>query len=69
MMELQHSQHVQNLEGSLLDLHASVHKLIKIIQDNAETLDKKNEILNKLPMLDFYNDELLRNIASLRRKA
>jgi hypothetical protein len=56
------------LEDSLLNLHASVGKLIKVIQDNATILDRKAEILDKLPLLDFYNDDLLRNIESLKKK-
>jgi hypothetical protein len=55
------------LEASLLDLHASVNRLIRIIQENADTLDRGPEILDKLPLLDFYNDDLLRNIDSIRR--
>jgi hypothetical protein len=49
-----------------MDLHLSVLKLIKVIQDNATTLDRGEEILNKLPLLDFYNDDLLRNINIMR---
>lgn len=56
-----------SLEASLLDLHASVAKLIQIIQANSATLDRSQEILDKLPLLDFYNDDLLRNIQSLRQ--
>jgi hypothetical protein len=56
------------LEDSLLDLHTSVSKLIRVIQDNAAIMDKKEEILNKLPLLDFYNDDLLRNINSLKSR-
>jgi hypothetical protein len=54
------------LEDSLLELHLSVLKLIKVIQDNSTTLGQGEEILNKLPMLDFYNDDLLRNINIMR---
>lgn len=57
------------LEESLMDLHHSVNKLIKVIQDNAATMDRGGEILDKLPMLDFYNDDLLRNIHSMRGRA
>ena len=49
-----------------MDLHLSVLKLIKVIQDNAKTLSQGEEILNKLPLLDFYNDDLLRNIEVMR---
>ena len=56
------------IQESLLDLHASVHRLIKVIQDNADTLSRGEEILDKLPLLDFYNDDLLRNIENLRGK-
>jgi hypothetical protein len=40
--------------------------LIKVIQENASTLERGNEVLNKLPLLDFYNDDLLRNIDNMR---
>jgi len=56
------------LEDSLMDLHHSVNKLIKVIQDNAGTLDRGAEVLDKLPILDFYNDDLLRNINNMRAK-
>lgn len=56
-----------NLEASLLDLHASVERLIQLLQEKVDTLDRGPEILDKLPLLDFYNDELLRNISSIRR--
>ena len=49
-----------------MGLHLSVNKLIKVIQDNAATLERGDEVLNKLPMLDFYNDDLLRNIEAMR---
>lgn len=56
------------LEDSLIDLHLSVSRLIKVIQDNAGTLDRGAEVLDKLPILDFYNDDLLRNINNMRDK-
>lgn len=56
-----------NLEASLLDLHASVDRLIQLLHENADTLDRGPEILDRLPLLDYYNDELLRNIGSIRR--
>lgn len=55
------------LEASLLDLHASVNRLIRVIHENAHTLERSQEILDKLPLLDFYNDDLRRNISSMRR--
>lgn len=55
------------LEASLIDLHASVNRLIRAIHANAGTLERSGEILDKLPMLDFYNDDLLRNIRTLKR--
>ena len=55
------------LEESLMGLHESVNKLIKVIQDNAANLDRGDEVLNKLPILDFYNDDLLRNIQAMRQ--
>lgn len=54
------------LEASLMDLHLSVSKLIKVIQENASSLDRGAEVLDKLPMLDFYNDDLLKNINNMR---
>jgi hypothetical protein len=65
---LEHTQSISGLEDSLLSLHASVSKLIKVIQDNAPIMDRKEEIMNKLPLLDFYNDDLLRNIHSLKNR-
>lgn len=62
-----HIESPAQLEDSLMDLHASVAKLIKAIQENAATMDRSQEILDKLPLLDFYNDDLLRNINALRR--
>ena len=56
------------LEDSLLDLHVCVHRLIKVIQNDANRLDRGREILDKLPLLDFYNDDLLRNIDALGRR-
>lgn len=61
-----HTDSMIGLEDSLMDLHHSVTKLIKVIQDNAATLDRGAEVLDKLPMLDFYNDDLLRNINNMR---
>jgi hypothetical protein len=55
-----------SLEDSLMDLHNSVHRLIKVIQEHAGSLDRGSEVLDKLPMLDFYNDDLLRNIENMR---
>jgi hypothetical protein len=62
-----HIESPVGLEESLLDLHTSVNRLIKVIQDNAASLDRGREIMDKLPLLDFYNDDLLRNIRSMRR--
>ncbi len=58
----------EELEASLRSLHHSVHRLISVIRENAGVLDNTEEILNKLPLLDFYNDDLLRNIDSLREQ-
>ncbi len=55
------------LEASLVDLHTSVARLIKAIQSNAGSLNRSQEILDKLPLLDFYNDDLLRNIKTIRK--
>ena len=63
-----HTENLIGLEDSLLDLHHSVGKLIKVIQENAGTLDRGAEVLDKLPMLDFYNDDLLRNINNMRSR-
>jgi hypothetical protein len=54
------------LESSLIDLHSTVDRLIKVMQENASGMERGQEILDKLPLLDFYNDDLKRNIASLR---
>ena len=63
---MENTEHLAGLEESLMDLHLSVNKLIKVIQDNAATLERGEDVLNKLPMLDFYNDDLLRNIENMR---
>ncbi len=55
-----------SLEDSLLDLHQSVNRLIKVIHEHADSLERGDEVLDKLPMLDFYNDELLRNIHNMK---
>jgi hypothetical protein len=57
---------IKELEASLVDLHSSVARLIQVIQVNGHRLEDAELILNKLPMLDFYNDDLRRNIDSLR---
>lgn len=51
-----------------MELHVSVVKLINAIQGMSHTLEDKDKILNMLPMLDFYNDDLLRNINTIRGK-
>lgn len=61
-------ENLDGLEESLMDLHLCVGKLIKVIQENAGNLDKGEEVLNKLPLLDFYNDDLLRNIGNMRNR-
>lgn len=63
---MQNAENLVGLEESLLDLHVSVNKLIKVIQDNATSLERGEDVLNKLPLLDFYNDDLLRNINNMR---
>ncbi len=63
---LQNAENLFGLEESLLDLHVSVNKLIKVIQDNATSLERGEDVLNKLPLLDYYNDDLLRNINNMR---
>ncbi len=49
-----------------MELHVSVVKLIGAIQGISHTLEEKDKILNMLPLLDFYNDDLLRNINKIR---
>jgi hypothetical protein len=61
-------ENLTSLEDSLLDLHRSVNRLIQVMQDHAGTLDRGEDVLDKLPMLDFYNDELLRNIHNMRER-
>lgn len=65
---MEYTKKAPALEDSLLDLHASVNRLIKVIQTSAPDLDQGEAILNKLPLLDFYNDDLLRNIKSLKTR-
>lgn len=63
---MEHIDNLEGLEASLMDLHLCVGKLIKVIHENAATLDNGDAVLDKLPLLDFYNDELLRNIGNMR---
>ncbi|MDB5047153.1 MAG: hypothetical protein JWO30_224 [Fibrobacteres bacterium] len=65
---MKNTEHLAGLEESLMDLHLSVNKLIKVIQENASSLERGGEVLNKLPLLDFYNDDLLRNIGNMRNQ-
>lgn len=65
---MENTESISGLEDSLLNLHSSVRKLIRVIQDNATVMERKEEILDKLPLLDFYNDDLLRNIDALKKK-
>jgi hypothetical protein len=60
------SDDLAGLESSLHDLHRSVNRLIEVMQENAGTMDRGEEVLNKLPLLDYYNGELLRNIHDMR---
>ena len=60
------SDNLAGLEASLMDLHQSVTRLIEAMQVHAGTLDRGDEVLDKLPLLDYYNDELLRNIHDMR---
>jgi hypothetical protein len=63
---LHDTQDSAGLAASLMDLHLSVNRLIEVIQENAATMDRGGEVMDKLPMLDFYNDDLLRNIQAMR---
>jgi len=65
---LENTENLAGLEESLMDLHISVNKLIKAIQENAASLNRGQEVMDKLPMLDFYNDDLLRNINNMRER-
>lgn len=62
------SDNLAGLEASLMDLHHSVSRLIEVMQEHAGTLDRGDEVLDKLPLLDYYNDELLRNIHDMRER-
>ena len=61
-------ENLASLENSLMDLHHSVNRLIEVMQEHAGSLDRGDEVLDKLPILDFYNDELLRNIHNMRAR-
>lgn len=63
---LRDPEELVGLEESLMELHLSVNKLIRVIQENSNSLERGEEILDKLPILDFYNDDLLRNIGNMR---
>jgi hypothetical protein len=58
---------LQALQDSLQELHGSVDRLIQVIQANAVYLVDSEAIMNKLPILDFYNDDLKRNIEAIRQ--
>lgn len=60
-----HPEQIQELRASLSDLHGSVSRLIAVIQENAQYLEDSEAVMDKLPMLDFYNDDLKRNIDAL----
>lgn len=60
-----HPDQIQELRASLTDLHGSVSRLIAVIQENAQFLEDSEAVMDKLPMLDFYNDDLKRNIDAL----
>ncbi|MBW8887595.1 MAG: hypothetical protein JF616_07540 [Fibrobacteres bacterium] len=62
------SDNLAGLESSLMDLHLSVNRLIEVMQEHAGTLDRGDEVLDKLPLLDYYNGELLRNIHDMRER-
>lgn len=57
---------IQELATSLTELHVSVSRLIAVLHANAHQLEEAPSIMDKLPMLDFYNDDLKRNIEALR---
>ncbi len=59
-------EQIQELAASLTDLHGSVSKLIAVLQANAHRLEEAPSLMDKLPLLDFYNDDLKRNIEALR---
>ncbi len=56
------------LERSLLNLYVSISRLITVLEENAEVFDNRDEILDRLPLLDFYNDDLLESIRSIKTK-
>jgi hypothetical protein len=60
------TENLASLQDSLMSLHLSVGKLIKVIHENSHALNQSEEIMDKLPLLDFYNDDLLRNINIMR---
>jgi hypothetical protein len=62
------SDNLAGLESSLMDLHHSVRRLIEVMHEHAGTLDRGEEVLDKLPLLDYYNGELLRNIHDMRER-
>ncbi len=65
---MKNAEKLVGLDESLMDLHQSVQKLIKVINENADSIHRGEEVLNKLPLLDFYNDDLMRNIQLMRDK-
>ncbi len=59
------AENIRQLHQSLEELHASVEKLIGAIREQAPLLEDGDRVLDKLPLLDFYNDDLRRNIDNL----
>jgi hypothetical protein len=60
------SEDITGLEDSVQQLHTAVNHLIWIIQENAAFLPGGRDILDKLPLLDFYNHDLLQQLESLQ---
>ncbi len=62
---MDNTEDIAELQNSLLDLHGSVSRLIKAFYDNVESLENREAILDVLPLLDFYNDDLAEQIIRL----
>ena len=56
------------LEDAVVQLHTAVNHLIWIIHENADFIPQGREILDKLPLLDFYNQDLITQLENLQRK-
>lgn len=56
---------INNYIKELENLAISIDKAVKILQENCP---ENIEVMNRLPLLDFYNDDLKRAIKKLKEE-